>query len=522
MGTNFDVGRPRASRREQLTAQREAILAGDAKSTQRQRARNKLTPRERIDLLLDEDSFVELDIFRRRGTRDGAPADEPYTAGVVSGSGTINGRTVYVYAQDFRINGGALDRVQAAKIHKVQDLALQTGSPIIALNDGGGARIQDGVAALAGYGGVFRRNVAASGVIPQISVILGPCAGGAAYSPALTDFVFVVSGVSYMFLTGPDVVRQVTAAEVTMEELGGAQMHASTAGTATFLADDEPTCLEEVRYLVGLLPSNWLESAPSYEVTDPTGRPCEKLLEIVPTDPSIPYDMREVIEELVDDGEYMELHAHWAQNVVCALARIGGRSVGIVGNQPIVSAGVLDIDASDKAARFVRTCDSFGLPIVSLVDVPGFLPGLDQEHAGIIRHGAKLLFAYCEATVPRVQIILRKAYGGAYIVMDSRSIGSDISYAWPTNEVAVMGAAGAVSIIHGREIAASDDPEGLRESLIKAYEAEMLNPLLAAEQGFVDDVIDPATTRMAIARALETLSNKRPSIVERRHGNPPV
>jgi len=498
---------------------RERVLRGDSEATARQHAKRKLSARERIDLLLDDGSFAELDLYRRRLPRD-APT-EPHTGGVITGSGTVHGRTVFVYAQDFRIFGGALDQVHAQKIHKVMDLAIATGSPLVALNDSGGARIQDGVSALAGYGGVFSRNVRASGVIPQISVILGPCAGGAAYSPALTDFIFMVRETSYMFLTGPDVVREVTGAEVTQEMLGGADMHATTSGTATFVYDDEATCLDDVRHLLALLPPNSRTLPPSYAVEDSPERSCERLLDIVPADPVKPYDMRDVVAELVDEGEFLEVQDAWAQSVVCGLARIDGRTVGIVGNQPIVRAGVLDIDASDKAARFVRTCDAFNIPLVTLVDVPGFLPGLDQERGGIIRHGAKLLYAYCEATVPRIQVILRKAYGGAYIVMDSRSIGCDASFAWPGNEIAVMGADGAVSVVHGRRIVASADPTALRAELVEEYRSEMMHPYYAAERGLVDDIIDPRDTRAVIARTLRLLQGKRADVIERKHGNQP-
>jgi methylmalonyl-CoA decarboxylase subunit alpha len=359
-------------------------------------------------------------------------------------------------------------------------------------------------------------------VIPQISVILGPCAGGAAYSPALTDFVFMVRETSYMFLTGPDVVKEVTGADVTQEDLGGAQMHASVSGVATFVYDDEVTCLEEVRYLLAMLPSNHRETAPSYDNGDISPRMCERLLDIVPADPKKPYDMREVVAEIVDDNEFMEVQEAWAGNVICALARIEGRTVGIVGNQPLVRAGVLDIHASEKAARFVRTCDSFNIPLVTLVDVPGFLPGVDQEHQGVIRHGAKLLYAYCDATVPRVQVILRKAYGGAYIVMDSRSIGADVSVAWPTNEIAVMGSQGAVSVVHRRQLAAASDAGALRAKLVQEYTEEMMHPYYAAERGLVDDVIDPCETRSVIARALSRLEHKQTDPATRKHGNPPT
>lgn len=521
--TNSEPGR--LSLRDSIATwrdQRERILRGDTAATARQHAKRKLTARERIGLLLDEGSFAELDIYRGRSPQGAATTEEPYTSGVITGSGTADGRTVFVYAQDFRILGGALGRVHAEKIYKVMDLAIATGSPLIAINDSGGALIQEGVSALAGYGGVFSRNVRASGVIPQISIILGPCAGGAAYSPALTDFVFMVQDTSYMFLTGPDVVREVTGAEVTHEMLGGAEMHATKSGTATFVYDDEVTCFEEVRYLLSLLPSNSGETPPSYAVVDRPERSCERLLDIVPTGSAKPYEMRDVVTELVDNGEFMEFQDSWAENVVCALARIEGSTVGIVGNQPMRRAGVLDIDASDKAARFVRTCDAFNIPLVTLVDVPGFLPGLDQEQDGIIRHGAKLLYAYCEATVPRIQVILRKAYGGAYIVMDSRSIGSDASFAWPSNEIAVMGAQGAVSVVHRRRIEGSTDPSALRAKLVEEYRSEMMHPYYAAERGLVDDIIDPRDTRAVVARTLRLLRGKRVDPVTRKHGNQPV
>ena len=517
--------RPRPSQRENVESWRrlrDQVLRGDGAATERQHAKRKLTVRERIELLLDEGTFVEFDVYRR--TRAGAvrESDEPYSDGVVTGSGTVHGRTVFLYAQDFRIFGGSLGRVHAEKIHKVMDLAIATGSPLISLNDGGGARIQEGVSALAGYGGVFQRNVRASGVIPQISVILGPCAGGAAYSPALTDFVFMVRETSYMFLTGPDVVKEVTGADVTQEFLGGAEMHATTSGVANFVYDDEASCLEEVRYLVSLLPANNQEEPPAYAPAEPAAGAAERLLDIVPTEPNKPYDMREVIAQIVDDAEFMEVHESWAGNVVCALARIDGQTVGIVGNQPMVKAGVLDIHASEKAARFVSTCDAFNIPLVTLVDVPGFLPGVDQEHHGAIRHGAKLLYAYCEATVPRVQVILRKAYGGAYIVMDSRSIGADLSVAWPSNEIAVMGPQSAVSVIYRKQIAGTADPAALRARLAEEYAEEMMHPYYAAERGLVDDVIDPAGTREVIIRTLTLLRGKRPAASARKHGNPPT
>ncbi len=501
---------------------RDELMRGDEKATERQHAKRKLTARERIALLLDEGSFVEFDLYRR--TRAGGPdTKEPRGDSVITGSGTVDGRTVFVYAQDFRVFGGSLGRVHAEKIHKVMDLAISTGSPLVSLNDSGGARIQEGVAALNGYGGVFQRNVRASGVIPQISVMLGPCAGGAAYSPALTDFVFMVRETSYMFLTGPDVVKEVTGADVTHEELGGADMHATTSGVSHFVYDDEETCLAEVRYLLSLLPSNNRETPPRYAPEEQlSADPCSDLLDLVPSEPNRPYDIRDVISRLVDTGDFLEVHESWAGNIVCALARIDGHTVGIVGNQPMVKAGVLDIQASEKAARFVRTCDAFNIPLITLVDVPGFLPGVDQEYGGIIRHGAKLLYAYCEATVPRISVVIRKAYGGAYIVMDSRSIGADVSVAWPGNEIAVMGAQGAVSVIHHRKLAAADDPLTLRAQLAEDYAQEMMHPYFAAERGLVDDVIDPCDTREVIIKALAMLQGKQAEVVARKHGNQPA
>ncbi|MET8854451.1 acyl-CoA carboxylase subunit beta [Amycolatopsis sp. NPDC004625] len=499
------------------------IVDGKLDAVRRQHSLGKLTARERLALLLDEDSFLELEPYRRhQATGPGLAANRPHTDGVVTGSGTIDGRRVFVYAQDFTLFGGSLGEAHAAKIQKVLDLAVANGAPVIALNDSGGARIQEGVLALNGYGGIFRRQVEASGVIPQISVILGPCAGGAAYSPALADFTFMVRDTARMYLTGPDVVEAVTGRRVSHEELGGADVHGAHSGVATVVHDDEQECLADVRHLVSLLPSNYLEQPP---VTAPTGavddyRP--KLAEIVPSEPNQPYDMRDVFAEIADDEEFFELHAGWARNVLCALARVDGRVVGLVGNQPVVFAGVLDGPASQKAARFVRFCDAFGIPLVSLVDVPGFLPGVEQERGGIIRQGAQLLHAYCEATVPRIQVILRKAYGGAYIVMDSRSIGCDLSLAWPTNEIAVMGAEGAVNVLHRRELAAAADPVALRARLVAEYSAEYLNPVYAAERGLVDDIIDPAETRAAIARGLAMLREKRKSGPARKHGNLPI
>ncbi|MCJ0871738.1 acyl-CoA carboxylase subunit beta [Streptomyces sp. AP-93] len=493
-----------------------------SQATERQHAKGKLTVRERIDLLFDPGSFTEVEPLRRhRATGFGLEDKRPYTDGVVAGWGTVDGRTVFAYAHDFRIFGGALGEAHAEKIHKVMDLAESAGAPLVSLNDGAGARIQEGVTALAGYGGIFRRNTRASGVIPQISVMLGPCAGGAAYSPALTDFVFMVRETSQMFITGPDVVQAVTGEKISQNGLGGADVHATVSGVAHFAYDDEESCIADVRHLLSLLPSNNRE-VPPYEPTgDPADRLCESLLDLVPADPTHSYDMRAVISELVDDGEHFEVHEQWATNIICTLARIDGHTVALVANQPSAMAGVLDINASEKAARFVQLCDAFNIPIVTLLDVPGFLPGKDQEHGGIIRHGAKLLYAYCNATVPRVQLILRKAYGGAYIVMDSRSIGADLSFAWPANEIAVMGAEGAAGVIFRREIAASDRPESVRAQRIEEYRQELMHPYYAAERGLVDDVIDPRSTRSVLARSLAMLRTKHADLPHRKHGNPP-
>ena len=531
-----EVPRPRARRvgarapgrlaaaADELVRLREGVRQGpDPAATRRQHERGKLTAYERIGLLLDEGSFTEVERLRRhRATGFGLESKRPYTDGVITGWGTVHGRTVFVYAHDFRIFGGALGEAHAQKIHKIMDLAEAAGAPLVSLNDGAGARIQEGVTALAGYGGIFRRNVRCSGVIPQISVMLGPCAGGAAYAPALTDYVFMVRGISQMFITGPDVVHAVTGERVSQDELGGADVHGERSGVASFVYDDEQTCLEDVRFLLSLLPSNNREAPPFEPCEDPVDRPNDILLDLVPSEPGSAYDMRSVIEEIVDEHEYLEVHAAWAPNVICALARLGGRVVGIIASQPTSLAGVLDIRASDKAARFVQTCDAFGIPLVTLLDVPGFLPGVEQEHGGIIRHGARLLYAYCDATVPRVQLILRKAYGGAYIVMDSRSIGADLSFAWPLNEVAVMGAEGAANVVFRREIAAADDPDALRELRIKEYSSELMHPYYAAERGLVDDVIDPRETRAVLIRSLEMLSPKYADQPSRRHGNPPA
>ncbi|MFG2853076.1 acyl-CoA carboxylase subunit beta [Streptomyces mirabilis] len=507
----------------ELAERKDIARAGqDPKATERQHAKGKLTAHERIELLLDKGSFQEVEPLRRhRATGFGLEAKKPYGDGVITGWGTVEGRTVFVYAHDFRVFGGALGEAHACKIHKIMDMAIAAGAPLVSLNDGAGARIQEGVSALAGYGGIFQRNTRASGVIPQISVMLGPCAGGAAYSPALTDFIFAVRDISQMFITGPDVVRAVTGEEISQNGLGGADVHGAVSGVAHFVHDDEESCLAEVRYLLSLLPSNNRELPPRHVSGDPGDRSGDALLDLVPHDGNRSYDIRGVVEELVDDGDYVEVHAGWAPNIVCALARIDGHTVGIVANQPAAMAGVLDIKASEKAARFVQFCDSFNIPLVTLVDVPGFLPGVDQEHEGIIRRGAKLLYAYCNATVPRVSVVLRKAYGGAYIVMDSRSIGADIALAWPTNEIAVMGAEGAANVVFRREIAAADDPDAMRQEKIDQYKEELVHPYYAAERGLVDDVIDPRETRAVLARSLAMLAAKHAELPRRKHGNPP-
>ncbi len=516
---------PIEARIEQLAALREAAMhAGSPASVERQHARGKLTARERLDLLLDPESFVELDMLaRHRAHGFGIENTRPLTDGVVTGWGTIDGRKVFVFSQDFTVFGGALGEVFAEKIHKVMDLAESVGAPMIGINDGAGARIQEGVVSLASYGGIFHRNVKASGVIPQISVIMGPCAGGAVYSPAMTDFIFMVKGTSNMFITGPDVVKSVTGEEVTQEELGGALTHATKSGVANIVCEDEVACLAQVRYLMSFLPANNLEDAPYFEPDDDPMRDCDALLGLIPDAPNKPYDMKKVIADIVDDGEFFEINALWAMNIVCGYARIGGMVVGIVGNQPQVLAGCLDIDASEKAARFVRTCDAFNIPLVTFVDVPGFLPGTEQEYGGIIRHGAKLLYAYCEATVPRIQIITRKGYGGAYVVMNSKSIGADLAYAWPSAEIAVMGAQGAVNIIFRKEIAEAGEKGAERTTeLIEEYTERFANPYNAAERGYVDDVIEPRETRRVLVRALEMLRTKKEQLPQRKHGNVPL
>ena len=510
-------------RLEDLRTRKEAAIhAGTDRAVQRQHDKGKMLARERIDHLLDPGSFHELDMLARHRAHESGIQERPYTDGVVTGWGTIDGRKVFLYSQDFTVFGGALGEVFAEKIHKVMDLALSVGAPMIGLNDGAGARIQEGVVSLDGYGGIFWRNVQSSGVIPQISVILGPCAGGAVYSPAMTDFIFMVREKSHMFITGPDVVKTVTGEDVTLEELGGAGSHSTKSGVATFVCDDEKSVLDEVRALLTHLPSNNLEQAPVFATDDPPDRLCPELVDLMPGSANLPYDMRTVIETVLDDGGFLEYHSAWASNIVCGFGRLNGRSVGVVGNQPMHFAGVLDIGASEKAARFVRTCDAFNVPLITFVDVPGFLPGVDQEYGGIIRHGAKLLYAYCEATVPRIQVITRKAYGGAYVVMDSKSVGSDLSLAWPSAELAVMGPQGAVEVVFRRELQSAADPEARRAELVEEYMEKFANPYVAAERGYVDDVIDPAETRIKLIVGMEMLVSKHEEIPQRKHGNVPL
>ena len=503
--------------------QRQAELGGGEERIQRQHEKGKLSARERLDLLLDEGSFVEFDRFvTHRSTEFGLDEKKVLGDGVVTGYGTIHGRLVYVFSQDFTVFGGSLSEAHAEKIVKIQELAAKNGAPIIGLNDSGGARIQEGVASLGGYADIFLRNTLSSGVVPQISVVLGPCAGGAVYSPAITDFVYMVRGTSYMFVTGPHVVKTVTHEEVDMESLGGADVHASKSGVAHFAHDSEPECLEAVRRLFHFVPQNNASLPPDRETSDPADREAEELLEIVPDNPNKPYDMHDVIEHVVDDGEFYEVHAQFAQNILVGFAHLGGHSVGIVANQPAVLAGVLDIDSSVKGARFVRFCDAFNIPLVVFEDVPGFLPGVEQEHGGIIRHGAKLLYAFSEATVPKVTVITRKAYGGAYDVMNSKHVRGDVNLAWPTAEIAVMGPKGAVEILFRKEIAEADDPEAVTEERIEEYREKFANPYIAAARGYLDDVIDPRETRPRLVSALDMLREKSDSNPPKKHGNVPL
>ncbi len=517
MSTNEE----RLHRLDQMRA--EALLGGGAVRIERQHAWGKLTARERLDLLLDPGSFVELDAFvTHRATEFGLAENHVLGDGVVTGHGTIDGRLVFVFSQDFTVFGGSLSEAYAEKICKVMDLAMKVGAPVVGLNDSGGARIQEGVASLGGYAEIFLRNVLASGVIPQISVVMGPCAGGAVYSPAITDFTIMVEHSSYMFVTGPNVVKTVTHEEVDAEYLGGALTHTTRSGVAHLAASDEAEALDAVRRILAHLPQNNLEPPPTVASQDPPDRMDASLDTVVPDDPRQPYDMHAVLRAVVDDGRFLEVQPGWAPNILVGFAHLGGRSVGIVAQQPAILAGALDIDASIKAARFVRTCDCFNVPVVTFVDVPGFLPGVGQEHGGIIKHGAKLLYAYCEATVPKVTVITRKAYGGAYDVMSSKHIRGDMNFAWPTAEIAVMGAAGAVSIIFKDTIAKAENPQAEQERLVAEYEAEFANPYVAASRGYVDDVIKPSETRPRLIQALAMLADKRDSNPRKKHGNIPL
>ncbi len=501
----------------------EAELGGGAKRLKAQHAKGKLSARERLDLLLDEGSFVELDRFViHRSTDFGLDEQKIYGDGVVTGHGRIDGRLVYVFSQDFTVFGGSLSEAFAEKIVKVMDLAVRNGAPVIGLNDSGGARIQEGVVSLGGYAEIFLRNTLASGVVPQISAILGPCAGGAVYSPAITDFTYMVRHTSYMFVTGPNVVKTVTHEDVTMEQLGGADTHASVSGVAHFAMDSEPACLQAIRDLFRFIPSNNVETPPPGAGKDPRDRRDEALLDVVPDNPNKPYDMHDVIRRIVDDGEFYEVHKDYAGNILCGFAHLGSASVGIVANQPAVLAGVLDINASVKGARFVRFCDAFNIPIVTFEDVPGFLPGVAQEHGGIIRHGAKLLYAFCEATVPKLTVITRKAYGGAYDVMSSKHIRGDYNVAWPTAEIAVMGPKGAVEILFRRELEASKDPAQATDARIEEYREKFAHPYIAAGRGYLDDIIDPRETRPRLIDALDSLKTKRDKNPPKKHGNMPL
>lgn len=498
-------------------------LGGGPEKIDIQHKRGRLTARERISLLLDRGSFRELDSFVVHRTNDfGLENRKILGDGVVTGWGTIDGRLIYVFSQDFTVFGGSLGEAHAEKICKILDMALKNGAPIIGLNDSGGARIQEGVVSLGGYADIFLRNTLASGVIPQISAIMGPCAGGAVYSPALTDFIFMVRNSSYMFVTGPDVVKAVTHEEVTFEDLGGADIHASKSGVCHVAADSEADTLYMIRKLLSYLPQNNMEDPPVVKSNDDPLRMDDDLDTIIPDDPSKPYDIKEVINKIVDDGQFFEIHEHYAQNIVVGFARLGNRSIGIIANQPAVLAGVLDIDASEKAARFIRFCDAFNIPIITFEDVPGFLPGTIQEHGGIIRSGSKLLFAYCEATVPKLTVVTRKAYGGAYDVMSSKHIRGDLNLAWPSAEIAVMGPDGAVNIIFRKELANAEDPVQKKAELVAEYRQKFANPYIAASRGYIDDVIEPRETRPRLINALEMLANKRDANPPKKHGCIPL
>lgn len=489
---------------------------------EKQHSKGKLTAIERILLLFDEGTFEEVDAFSPPASVSFGKATQAFGDGVIAGFGKVNGRQVYAFSQDFNVLGGSLGSTHAAKIVKIQDMALKTGSPVVGLIDSGGARIQEGVASLAGYANIFRRNVLASGVVPQLSAIMGPAAGGAVYSPALTDFIFMTASTSYMFVTGPDVVKQVLNETITTEELGGASVHAVKSGVADFVFNDDENAILGIKMLLSYLPSNNIENPPFITTDDPVERTEETLRDIVPDDPDKPYDVRDVIKLITDKGKFFEIAEKHAQNIIIGLARMGGYVTGIVANQPKVMAGTLDIHSSVKAARFINFCDSFNIPIVTLEDVPGFLPGANQEHDGIIRHGAKLLYAYTRATVPKITVVLRKAYGGAYIVMNSKGIGGDFNFAWPTAEIAVMGPEGAISILYRKELATAENPSALKKELPQQYRTDIANPYIADEKGFIDEVIDPAVTRRKIIRALQSLDKKSVSIPRRKHGNTPL
>ena len=509
---------------DRLGTMRDRSLAGGGKKRiQQQHAKGKLTGRERVNLLLDAGTFQEIDPFVTHRTTDFGIGDKQVLGdAVVTGYGLVDGRRVFVYAQDFTVFGGSVSEVVGQKVCKVMDLALKTGNPIVGLNDSGGARIQEGVLSLSAYGEIFLRNTLASGVIPQISVILGPSAGGAVYSPAITDFIFMVQGISQMYITGPDVIKAVTAEEVTHDELGGALAHSTRSGVAHFVMDSEDECLASVRHLLGFLPSNNMEDPPVLNTADDPLRRDESLAEIVPKEPNRAYDIRDILNRVVDGGEFLEVQRDFAPNIVVGFSRMNGRPIGIVGNQPAYLAGVLDINASIKAARFVRFCDCFNVPVVTFVDVPGFMPGTDQEYGGIIKHGAKLIYAYAEATVPKVSVMTRKAYGGAYIVMSSKHLRGDINLAWPSAEIAVMGPEGAVNIVYRDQLSDASNPERTRAKLIQEFRDSFANPYVAASRGFLDDVIDPRETRPRIIDALEMLQSKRDNLPAKKHGNIPL
>jgi acetyl-CoA carboxylase carboxyltransferase component len=500
-----------------------ALLGGGPERIEKQHEKGKLTARERVELLLDKGSFRELDTFVTHRTTGFGMEDKKFLSdSVVTGWGTIDGRLVYVFSQDFTVFGGSLGEVHAEKVCKIMDLAMKNGAPVIGINDSGGARIQEGVVSLGAYADIFLRNVLASGVVPQISAVMGPCAGGAVYSPAMTDFIFMVKNSSHMFITGPEVIKAVTREEVTFEDLGGAMTHNSKSGVAHFAAANEEDCLYQIRRLLNFIPQNNMSDPPFVPTEDDPGRRDAALNDIIPDNPNKPYDMKTIIRHVVDQGNFLEVHEHYARNIIVGFARLGGFAVGIVGQQPTALAGVLDIDASKKGARFVRFCDAFNIPIVTFVDVPGFLPGVAQEHGGIISNGAKLLYAYCEATVPKITIITRKAYGGAYDVMSSKHIRGDVNYAWPTAEIAVMGPDGAVNIIFRQELAEAGDAEARRIELVAEYREQFANPYIAAARGYIDDVIEPSETRPCIIEALKMLQNKRDTNPPKKHGNIPM